>query len=230
MTRSVTLDLDGTLLDTLPDLAAAANALRCELGREPLAEATIGSHVGRGIDVLVERCLPELAGEALAHAKERFRRHYARENGRQACLFPGVAAGLEMLKRHGLPLAVITNKAAAFSEPLLAASGLAAYFHFVISGDSVAEKKPHPLPLLTACARFGVRPEENLHIGDSVNDVAAARAAGCPVWRVPYGYNEGRRVQEGDADAIVSSLLEAAQRITGPTVTAPRAVLPAPSF
>lgn len=230
MIRSVTLDLDGTLLDTVPDLAAAANAVRGEFGHEPLTEAVIARLVGRGIDVLVERCLPELTGEALARAKDRFRHHYARENGRQARLFPGVATGLEMLKQHDLPLAVITNKAAAFSEPLLASCGLSPYFRFVISGDSVAEKKPHPLPLLTACARLDVKPEENLHIGDSAHDVAAAHAAGCPAWLVPYGYNEGRRVQEGDADAIVSSLLEAAQRLVRSAVTASRAVSPAPSF
>lgn len=231
MIRSVTLDLDGTLLDTLPDLAAAANAMRHELGREPLAEAVIASYVGRGIDVLVERCLPDLAGEPLTRAKQLFRHHYARENGRQARLYPGVVEGLDALRQRGLPLAVITNKAAAFSEPLLLATGLAPYFRFAISGDSVAHKKPHPLPLLTACARLGVAPEENLHIGDSTNDAAAARAAGCPVWLVPYGYTEGRRVQENDADdVIVSSLFDAAQRIIGSLNTAQRAVSPAPTF
>ncbi|PKO83462.1 MAG: phosphoglycolate phosphatase [Betaproteobacteria bacterium HGW-Betaproteobacteria-11] len=230
MIRSVTLDLDGTLLDTLPDLAAAANAMRRELGCEPLAEERIASYVGRGIEVLVERCLPDLTGEPLTLARQLFRRHYARENGRRTRVYPGVAEGLDALRRAGLPLAVITNKAAAFSEPLLAATGLAPYFRFVISGDSVAHKKPHPLPLLAACARLGVTPEENLHIGDSANDVAAARAAGCPVWLLPYGYNEGRRVQESDADVIVSSLLDAAQHIASTSSTAPRAVSPAPTF
>ena len=213
--RSLTIDLDGTLLDSVPDLAAAANAMLRELGRPELDLSTVAAYVGRGIPKLVERCLPGAAGTDLAQAQECFRRHYAVENGRRSRVFPGVLEGLATFRDAGLRLAVITNKAAAFTEPLLAATGLAPWFEFAVSGDTLPEKKPHPLPLLHACARMGSDPAQNLHIGDSRHDAQAARAAGCPVFIVPYGYNEGEDVQGIDCDAIVTSLAEAAQRILG---------------
>ena len=211
--RSVTIDLDGTLLDTVPDLAAAANAMLREMGRPEYPTATIAAFIGRGIPKLVARCLPDLDEAAVEQAQAIFRRHYAIENGRRSTLFPGVLEGLQAFRAAGLPLAVITNKAAAFTEPLLVATKLGIWFNFAVSGDSLPEKKPHPLPLLHACQRMGTLPAENLHIGDSRHDAAAARAAGCPVFLVPYGYNEGEDVQGIDCDAIVTSLAEAARRI-----------------
>jgi phosphoglycolate phosphatase len=211
--RSVTLDLDGTLVDTVPDLAAAANAMLHELGRLEYPIDTIAAFIGRGIPKLVERCLPDLGAESMAQAQAIFRRHYAIENGRRSQLFPGVLDGLQAFRDAGLPMAVITNKAAAFTEPLLIATQLASWFEFSVSGDSLPEKKPHPMQLLHACERFGTAPAENLHIGDSRHDAAAARAAGCPVFLVPYGYNEGEDVQGIDCDAIVASLAEAARRV-----------------
>jgi phosphoglycolate phosphatase len=211
--RSVTIDLDGTLLDTVPDLAAAANAMLRELGRPELPIETIAAFIGRGIPKLVARCLPDLDEAAVDQAQVIFRRHYAIENGRRSALFPGVLEGLQALRAAGLPLAVITNKAAAFTEPLLVATQLAPWFRFAVSGDTLAHKKPHPAQLLHACERMGTLPAENLHIGDSHHDAVAARAAGCPVFIVPYGYNEGEDVQGIDCDAIVASLAEAARRI-----------------
>ena len=213
--RSVTVDLDGTLLDTIPDLAAAANAMMRELGRPEFPLETVATFVGRGIPKLVARCLPDLDEAAVEAAQAIFRRHYAIENGRRSTIFPGVLDGLQAMRDAGLRLAVITNKAAAFTEPLLVASGLAPWFEFAVSGDSLAHKKPHPAQLLHACERMGTQPGENLHIGDSHHDAVAARAAGCPVFIVPYGYNEGEDVQGIDCDAIVASLAEAARRITG---------------
>jgi phosphoglycolate phosphatase len=212
--RSVTVDLDGTLLDTIPDLAAAANAMMRELGRPEFPLETVATFVGRGIPKLVARCLPDLDEAAVEAAQEIFRRHYAIENGRCSTIFPGVLDGLQAMRDAGLRLAVITNKAAAFTEPLLVASGLAPWFEFAVSGDSLAHKKPHPAQLLHACERMGTLPGENLHIGDSHHDAAAARAAGCPVFIVPYGYNEGEDVQGIDCDAIVASLAEAYRRVT----------------
>lgn len=212
--KSVTIDLDGTLLDTVPDLAAAANAMLRELGRPELPIETIAGFIGRGIPKLVARCLPDLDDAAVEQAQAIFRRHYAVENGRRSRLFPGVLEGLQALRAAELPLAVITNKAAAFTEPLLLASGLSGWFRFAVSGDSLPHKKPHPAQLLHACERMGTSPAENLHIGDSHHDAVAARAAGCPVFIVPYGYNEGKDVQGIDCDAIVASLAEAARRIT----------------
>ena len=212
--RSVTLDLDGTLLDTVPDLAAAAQAMLAELGLPQRSEAEVRDFVGRGIPNLVQRCLPpDWIPGAGQHPLESFRRHYALTNGRASRPYPGAIAGLEAFCRMGLPLAVITNKAAAFTEPLLRSSGLGRYFAFALSGDSLAEKKPHPLPLLTACQRLGSTPGANLHIGDSASDTGCARAAGSPVFCVPYGYNEGQGVHELDCDAIVASLVEAAAMI-----------------
>lgn len=212
--RSVTIDLDGTLLDTVPDLAAAANAMLRELGRPEYPIDTIAGFIGRGIPKLVARCLPDLDDAAVEQAQVIFRRHYAIENGRRSTLFPGVLEGLQALRAAGLPLAVITNKAAAFTEPLLVATQLAPWFEFAVSGDTLAHKKPHPAQLLHACERMGTTPAENLHIGDSRHDADAARAAGCPVFIVPYGYNEGEDVQGIDCDAIVTSLAEAARRAT----------------
>ena len=150
----------------------------------------------------------------MAQAQVVFRRHYAIENGRRSKLYPGVLEGLQAFRAAGLPMAVITNKAAAFTEPLLVATQLASWFEFAVSGDSLPEKKPHPMQLLHACQRMGTAPAENLHIGDSRHDAAAGRAAGCPVFLVPYGYNEGEDVQGIDCDAIVASLAEAARRAT----------------
>jgi phosphoglycolate phosphatase len=214
--RSVTLDLDGTLLDSLPDLAAAANAMLAELDQPSRSLHEVRGFVGKGIADLVRRCLTEERGYAgdLTAALKVFRRHYALTNGREAAPYPGVMEGLELLRELGLPLAVITNKAAEFTDPLLSATGLAPYLSFAISGDSLPEKKPHPLPLLHAAERLNSTPEDNLHVGDSRHDAEAARAAGCPVALVPYGYSAGVDVHNLDCDVIVGSLAELADLIS----------------
>ena len=214
--RAVLIDLDGTLLDTVPDLADAANAMLAELGRLTLPVDTIRDFVGKGIPNLVGRCLgypgesdaPE-AREALAV----FKRHYAAVNGRKTRIYPGVLEGLRAMRAAGLKTACVTNKAAAFTEQLLAATGLAPLLDMTVSGDTLPEKKPHPLPFLHLCERFGIAPAEALVVGDSRNDVAGARAAGCPVFCVPYGYSEGEDVRDLGADAIVGTLEEAARQI-----------------
>lgn len=211
--KAVLIDLDGTLLDTVADLADAANAMLVELGRLTLPQDTIRDFVGKGIPHLVGRCLG-YAGESAAPdasaALAMFWRHYAAVNGRRARIYPGVLEGLQALRRAGLKTACITNKAAAFTVPLLEATGLAPLIDLTVSGDTLAEKKPHPLPFLYVCERFGVAPAEALVIGDSRNDVVGARAAGCPVFCVPYGYSEGEDVRDLGADAIVGTLEEAA--------------------
>lgn len=209
---SVTFDLDGTLLDTVPDLAAAAQAMLAELGLPQRSVDEVRNFVGKGIPKLVERCLTHdvpPSPEALKQATEVFKRHYALCNGRDASFYPGVLDCLERLRREGFPMGVVTNKAAAFTEPLIDMMGLSGYFDIIVSGDTLPEKKPHPLPLTYACDRLGVRPDHNLHIGDSNNDIFSARAAGCPVFCVPYGYNEGVAVDSADCDALISSLTEA---------------------
>lgn len=218
--KAVLLDLDGTLLDTVLDLHAAANAMLRDLGRAELAVATVRRYVGRGIPALVKRCLADRLEAAddpappPADALASFRRHYAEVNGRQSAVYPGVREGLDALKSLGLPLACITNKSQTFTPPLLERTGIAGYFDAVVSGDTLPKNKPDPMPVVWACGRLGVSPADAVLIGDSVNDVKAARGAGCPVYLVPYGYNEGRDVRELDSDAIVATVFDAVRLIS----------------
>jgi phosphoglycolate phosphatase len=216
--RAVLCDLDGTLLDTAPDLAAAANAMLADLGLARRDPAEIVTYVGRGIPALVHRVLtgaPDgtAAPSLFEHALPLFERRYAEESGRRARPYPGVVDGLVRMHARGLGLGCVTNKAGRFTQELLDRAGLARFFGCVVSGDTLARKKPDPLPVIHACTRLGARPREVVLIGDSLNDVLAARAAGCAVWCVPYGYNEGRPVDTLDCDAIVASLAEAALRL-----------------
>ncbi len=214
-TRAVLLDLDGTLLDTAPEIAAAAADMLAELGLEPVPAPQVRDYIGQGIPSLVRRTLETSLGRApderrIGSAIECFFFNYKKRNGRTAQAYPGVREGLEAMRDAGLPLACVTNKTAQFTVPLLAATGLAAFFGAVISGDSLARKKPAPDPLLAACSALGVAPGEALMVGDSSNDAAAARAAGCPVLLMSYGYSEGVPVQTIDCDGIFDSLLQVA--------------------
>lgn len=212
--QSATIDLDGTLLDTIADLALACNAMLAELGRPQRNQEEIHSFVGKGMAVLVERCLHNDAPPSaalLAEGIDIFRRRYTQLNGQATRIYPGVIAGLDALQAQGLTLACVTNKPAMFTEPLLTRMQLAHYFHIVISGDTLPNKKPHPEPILHACKIMRTMPQHNLHIGDSSNDIEAARNAGCSIVCVDYGYNEGRPVDSADCDALVSSLLKAAE-------------------
>lgn len=210
--QSVTFDLDGTLLDTVPDLHAASNAMLAELGLQLRSEEEVRNFVGQGVVVLVLRCLRDRVvpeGEVLDRAVAIFQRHYAAINGTKSRVFPGVIDGLNAWRATGLPLAVVTNKPAAFTAPLLERMGLSDYFSTVVSGDTTPYKKPHPAPLQHACAQMGTSPETNLHIGDSRHDIETARNAGSAVFCVPYGYNEGEPVRAADCDALVATLEEA---------------------
>lgn len=216
--RAVTIDLDGTLADTIPDLAVAANSMLREMGRPPLVVERIRTFVGKGIPKLVERTLADSFGNAptpelMARALSAFERCYAEVNGRHSEIYPGVSDGLRALRDKGLPLACVTNKSGRFTAPLLEHLQLTGFFDQVISGDTLPQKKPDPAQLLHACRGFGVAPQDMLVIGDSGNDAQAARAAGCPVFCVPYGYNEGHDVRQLDVDAIVASLFEASRLI-----------------
>ncbi|MCM8597012.1 phosphoglycolate phosphatase [Accumulibacter sp.] len=219
--RAVLIDLDGTLLDTVLDLHAAANAMLDDLGRPEVSVASIRSYVGRGIPNLVKRVLAgnkEAADDPApppAEALASFRHHYASENGHYSALFPGVREGLEALRAMGLPLGVITNKAEAFTLPLIERTGLMPFFEVIVSGDVLPRPKPDPMPLLWASGRLAVSPVHVLMIGDSMHDFHAARAAACHVFLVPYGYNEGLDVRELACDAIVSTIEEAAERLLG---------------
>ena len=216
--KAVMIDLDGTLLDTASDLAAAANMMLRELGRAELPLETIQSYIGKGIQKLVKRSLTgSLDDEPDAELFDKAMPLYERDYAKTLCVntrpYPGVIEGLNALREAGFRLACVTNKAEAFTLPLLRATGLFDFFDIVLSGDSLPKRKPDPMPLLHACTHFNILPHEMLLIGDSLNDAEAARAAGCHVFCVPYGYNEGRDVRELDCDAIVTSVYDATKLI-----------------
>ena len=218
---AVMIDLDGTLLDTVPDIAAAAQRMLAQLGLPARTPAEIRDFIGKGIPSLVQRCLPAGAGEVRAAALQSealalFQEFYFEESGRRATVYPGVREGLEQLRAMRLRLACITNKAARYTVPLLEHMGLSPYFDLVVSGDTLARKKPDPMQLAHICTAFALAPAAVLMIGDSANDALAARAAGCPVLCVSYGYTEGGDVHDLDCDAIVDSLSEAADMLEKP--------------
>ncbi len=206
----VLLDLDGTLVDTVGDIATAANMMRASLGFPPLPPALITTFVGKGIANLVSKTLKDAVGEvgptALKVAVANFERQYEKCFGDTSKPFPGVIEGLVSLRAKGVRLGCVTNKAEKFTLPLLERTGLAGYFELILSGDSLPEKKPHPMPLLHAASHFGVPQAQVLLIGDSVNDAEAARAAGSPVFIVPYGYNEGQELRGLDCDAFIDDV------------------------
>lgn len=213
--RAVLLDLDGTLLDTAPEIAAAAADMLAELGLDAVSAPPVSSFIGKGIPSLVRRTLEASLGRTpddrrMGSGLESFFFHYEKRNGRMATAYPGVREGLAAMHAAGFPLACVTNKSARFAEPLLVATGLHGYFSAIVSGDTAARKKPEPDPVLMACSRLGVAAADALMIGDSTNDALAARAAGCAVLLVPYGYSEGVDVQSIICDGIVPSLLHLA--------------------
>lgn len=206
--KAVLIDLDGTLVDTAPDIVASVNSMLADFGSTPLPFKTVVGFIGKGVPNLVQRSL-EAAGIDGAVSRERgeavFHRRYADINGRLGQLFPGVEAGLAALRRHGYRLGCVTNKPEALATALLAMTGLAEYLDVLVGGDSIAAMKPDPEPLWHACRLLGVGAEESVLVGDSPVDVAAARAAGIPVFVVRYGYAGPRGAEALGADALIDS-------------------------
>ena len=216
--RAAIIDLDGTMVDTAPDFQVAINRMRDELHLAPLSLDTIVDFVGKGSENLMRRVLgvdfeKSEVESRFDHALERYQHHYLQINGDHSELYAGVHEGLVAMKKGGVRLACVTNKPIAFARPLLEKKGLIDLFEVIYGGDSLAHKKPHPLPMLTVCNDFDLQPDQVVAIGDSSNDSEAARAAGCRVLTVPYGYNHGQPVQTIDTDGIVESLLDAANLI-----------------
>jgi phosphoglycolate phosphatase len=206
------VDLDGTMVDTLGDFAAALNLMLGELKLPAIDPQRIETMVGKGSEHLVHSVLaavgaPRGDGQALFDkALDSYQRHYATVNGQHSEVYPGVVEGLQWLAGRGLALACLTNKPTAFARELLAAKGLDGFFTQVFGGDAFERKKPDPLPLLQTCEALKSVPVHTLMVGDSSNDALAARAAGCPVVLVTYGYNHGEPVRMVDADGFVGSL------------------------
>lgn len=208
--QAAIVDLDGTLVDTLGDFTVALNAMLAQLALRQLAAAEVAPLVGKGSEHLIRSALRLVGGpeQAYEEAWAAYQHHYGLVNGRHADVYPGAAQGLALLRGAGLRLACVTNKPTRFAIALLERKGLAAPFEAVFGGDAFERRKPDPLPLLRACEALGATPRRTLVVGDSSNDAAAARAAGCPVVLVTYGYNHGEPVRGVDADGFVESLAE----------------------
>ncbi len=211
--RLILIDLDGTLIDSVLDLAFSIDEMLRQLDRPPAGESRVRNWVGNGVQSLVCRALTgEMDGEPepglFDQAFPLFMSIYAENTACHSTLYPGVREGLNELKEAGYILGCITNKAGAFTGPLLKKMGLFDDFKIIISGDTLAEKKPHPLPLLHAAEQFNVTPEQGLMIGDSINDIKAARAAGFKAVAVTYGYNHGQDIRLSKPDITIDSLAE----------------------
>jgi phosphoglycolate phosphatase len=208
---AIVIDLDGTLLHTAPELAESANRMLRDMGRAPVSQALLMSYIGNGIHWLVKRALTgDMHSEPDATLFEKalpiFEKHYT-ELATKSQPFQNVVQGLDAMKAAGFRLGCITNKAGLYTTPILKHAGLDTYFEIVLSGDSLPEKKPHPMPLLHAAKFFNIAIEQLLLVGDSLSDAQAARAAGCPIICVPYGYNHGEPVESLNVDAVIPDLM-----------------------
>jgi phosphoglycolate phosphatase len=215
--QAAIVDLDGTMVDTLGDFAVALNRMLEQLSLPLIEPSAIERMVGKGSEHLIRSVLAHVGASAALYdaAWDAYQRHYLAINGHYATVYPGVIEGLCALRDAGLKLACLTNKPTNFAQPLLEAKGLAPFFHVVFGGDRFERKKPDPLPLLKTCEALGSTPARTLVVGDSSNDARAARAAGCPVILVTYGYNHGEPVRGVDADGYADSIAEAAAMIGG---------------
>jgi len=215
--QALVFDLDGTLVDSAGEIATALARTFEGLGLEPIPHAQVEQLIGKGVRVLVERALAirGATGIDVDDAVARFESHYAETVGTGATLFPGVSEGLGLLEARGMPMAVVTNKPRYFTLQLLERFGIARYFRAVVAGDDGFAKKPAPDMLRAAARELGVPPELALMIGDSDNDTVAARAAGCPVWCVRHGYNEGRPPDALDCDRLVDDVGAVARTLIG---------------
>jgi len=226
--RAAAFDLDGTLIDTMGDLAAAVNLMLSMLGARELPEPRVRALVGNGVDQLVLRALAESLGDRPTHAAQRsaavalFRRIYAQGLFKRSKVFQGVVPALRALADAGIKLCCITNKDSLFTEPLLQEAGLSAFFAFTLCADRAADRKPSPNMLLAACSRFGIVPAQMLYVGDSSVDVEAARAAGCPVIAVSYGYGTEHGAPAAAPDGRVDTLTDLVAICLRPPTDQPR--------
>jgi phosphoglycolate phosphatase len=209
----VLIDVDGTLVDSVPDLAYCVDAMMRELNMPERGEAQVRQWVGNGVERLVKRALlnrleGEPDGVLYAKALPLFEAHYRENTSKRSCLYNGVAEALDFLKTTGVRIGCVTNKASQFTLPLLKDLGVHDYFEIIICGDMLERKKPDPMPLLYAAEKLETTPAASLMIGDSMSDVKAARAAGFRIICMSYGYNHGEDIRDYNPDAVVDSMAE----------------------
>ncbi|MES3013037.1 MAG: phosphoglycolate phosphatase [Pseudomonadota bacterium] len=206
--QAAIIDLDGTMVDTLGDFDAVLNQVLSELGLPRVSRAFLGRTIGKGSEHLIRSTLAEVGADATLYESTwaLYQQRYLEVNGDHAAVFAGVVEGLTLLKSRGWKLACLTNKPTGFAVPLLRKKGLDGFFDAVFGGDAFERKKPDPLPLRKTCEALGTLPARTLMVGDSSNDARAARAAGCPVVLVSYGYNHGEPVAAAGADRVIDRL------------------------
>ena len=209
----VLIDVDGTLVDSVPDLAYCVDEMMKQLDMPTHGEDKVREWVGNGVERLTRRALiGQLNGEPddalFEKAYPIFLDLYAENTSKRSELYPGVKEGVAYLKAAGYKLGCVTNKAEQFTVPLLKDLGIYDNFEIVICGDTLAKKKPDPLPLLHAAEFFGVKPENAMMLGDSMSDVKAARAAGFQIVCMSYGYNHGEDIRDYNPDAVIDSMVE----------------------
>ena len=214
------IDLDGTMVDTMGDFVVTINLMLRDIGYAPVDRDVVALRVGKGSESLVKSVLNHVESQSIRaqaapekrvnfdQALALYQQHYRSVNGQHAQAYSGVVEGLQTLQKAGLKLACLTNKPIAFARELLKLKGLDGYFSQVFGGDSFAAKKPDALPVLKTCEALGTLPANTLMVGDSSNDAQAARAAGCPVVLVTYGYNHGEPIASAGADRLISSFVE----------------------
>jgi phosphoglycolate phosphatase len=206
-------DLDGTLVNSVPDLAWCADEMLTRLGLPACGEDKVSHWVGNGLNSLLKRVLTndingEPEAELLTRAKQIFTDLYERHSCERSHLYDGVQQGLTELVNDKIRLGCVTNKDERFTLPILQRLGIATFFDIVISGDTLTQKKPHPAPLLHGADFFGVAPENAMMIGDSVNDVNASRAAGFRIICMSYGYNHGADIRNAEPDAVIDNFAQ----------------------
>jgi len=214
----VLIDVDGTLVDSVPDLAYCVDEMMKQMDMPLRGEERVRHWVGNGVERLVRRALiNQLDGEPdealFQKAIPIFEALYAENTSKRSCLYPGVQEALDFLKTTGVHIGCVTNKASQFTLPILQDLGIRDYFEIVICGDELPKKKPDPMPLLHAAEKMGVKPEQSLMLGDSMSDVKAARAAGFNIICMSYGYNHGEDIRDYNPDAVVDSMAEVKQLI-----------------
>ncbi|ROV62362.1 phosphoglycolate phosphatase [Vibrio ponticus] len=213
--KLIAFDLDGTLLDSVPDLAVAADQAVRELGYAGVSEEQVRDYVGNGADILIARALsqsididPELSPELRAKGRELFDDYYEKSGHKLTHLYPQVKETLAELKQAGFTLALVTNKPSKFVPDVLAQHDIADFFSDVLGGDAFSERKPNPIALNWLMEKHGCTPNEMLMVGDSKNDILAAKNAGCASFALTYGYNHGEPISASGPDFVADNIAQ----------------------